>query len=95
MKHTEWVSPTIIKGKTIPSNRPPLRQNLSDTPAFRSLLRKSHPKSPNRGPVLVLIEGPVELVEQGGTGDLLFHEAAEDDEAASAKPCHRGRRKRK
>ena len=35
-------------------------------------------------PVLVPIEGAVELLEQGGRGDLLFHEAAEDDEAAGA-----------
>ena len=36
------------------------------------------------GAVLVAIEGAVELVEQGGRGDLLFHETAEDDKAAGA-----------
>ena len=42
------------------------------------------------GPVLVLIEGPFELGDRGGSGDLLFHEAAEDHESAGAEPCHRG-----
>ena len=36
------------------------------------------------GPVLFPIEGAVELVEQDGRGILLFHEAAEDDQAAGA-----------
>ena len=48
-----------------------------------------------QGPILVPIKGLVELVAQGSEGDLFFHEDAEDDEAAGAGPCHRGRGERK
>ena len=40
------------------------------------------------GPVLVPFQGSVELGEQVGGGGLLFHEAAEDDEAAGAEFAH-------
>jgi len=48
-------------------------------------------REPGQGRVLVSIEGAVWFVEQGGRGDLLFHEATEGHESAGAEPCHMGK----
>ena len=52
--------------------------------AVRSAPAGGFGREAEEGPVLVPFQGSVELLEQVGRGDLLFHEATEDDKAACA-----------